>query len=110
VDIEFQVQPPEDYDAQIHPGLVLADVAMNRLRSLLGTRDWSTLARQVKATLQLPAELFVAYAGQSLPTLAAHTANPTPSGRPGGEAGWMEQQAAQWASALKALRHEEVTS
>jgi hypothetical protein len=110
VDIELQVEPPEDYDAQVHPGLVLADFAMNRLRSRLGARTWSILAGQLKASLQLPAELFVAHVGRHLPTIAAHTALPLNPRPPGGEAGWMEQQAAQWASALQALRREEVTS
>jgi hypothetical protein len=100
------------YDANVHPGVVLADCISNRLRFLLrvSRTGWQPLRRRAAHVLALPLEAVAqALANEPpLPALAAGGAGRAavlrafrgePTAVDGVPAGWQRDEAQQWAEA-----------
>lgn len=112
--VGFTVSRPEVYRRAVHPGLVLADLAANRLgREVLPASTWDGARRAARV---LPVERVPAFRGARgpLPTLAAEgaprehvTAAFLRSGAPPPpltdvRPGWAAEQALAWAAAVGA--------
>jgi hypothetical protein len=72
--LTWELTPPVHFGPKVHPGLVLADFAVNRCWQRVLRGDWNAVERRAKAQIRVPVTAHARFRGEPgarLPTLAS---------------------------------------